>query len=143
MSLRAVATLLLVLLVGLPPAFAQSNNGRIEGTVQDPTGAVVPGARLTAVNVKTQAKTEATSGSQGEYVLTALPPGIYRLSVEAGGFRKAEIQSIEVNVGTAVAQIVRLEVGAASESVVVEANAVSVQTTESQVSRAVTMRDID
>jgi hypothetical protein len=147
MSIRRFFASLLVLLVCLlavsQPGTAQTNNGRILGTVQDPSGAVVPGAHLTAVNVKTQQKTEATSGSQGEFVLTALPPGTYKLTVEAAGFRKAEIQSIEVNVGAEVAQLIKLEVGTTSETVVVEASTVTVQTTESQVSRSVNLRDID
>src|ERR1051325_7907163 len=107
-SRRVLARVLVVCLLGSLIAFPQTNNGRIEGTVQDSSGGVVPGARLIATNVQTQLKVTAVSGSQGEYVLTPLPPGIYKLSTEASGFRRSDIESIEVNVGAVVSQIVKL-----------------------------------
>ena len=143
MRLHTFGRVVAILVLAVPMALAQSNNGRIEGTVQDPQGAVIPGANLTATNVGTQVKTEVVSGSQGEYVLTALPPGIYTLSVQAPGFRKADIEGIEVNVGATIARNVQLELGSIEESVRVEARTVAVQTTDSQVFRAVNMRDID
>ena len=135
--------LAIVCISALPPAHAQSNNGRIEGLVQDPTGAVIPGVHLTATNTKTEFKTDTTSGERGQYVLTALPPGIYKLTAEIKGFRKTDIDAIEVNVGATVAQTVKLELGSVEETVSVEANAVVVQTTDSQVYRAINIRDID
>jgi hypothetical protein len=138
-----MARLLVVCLLGSVVAFTQTNNGRIEGTVQDSSGSAVPGARLTATNVQTQLKVETTSGSQGEFVLTPLPPGIYKLTTEASGFRRSDIQAIEVNVGAVVAQIVRLEVGSLTETVTVEANAVTVATTDTQLYRSINIRDID
>jgi hypothetical protein len=93
-SRHKLTRLLMMCLLGLPLAYAQTNNGRIEGTVQDSSGGLVPGARLTATNVNTELKVDVTSGAQGEFVLTPLPPGIYMLSTEAGGFRKSEIQSL-------------------------------------------------
>ena len=140
---RVLAGLLATFILGAPAAFPQTNNGRIEGTVQDASGGVVPGARLTATNVKTQFKVTGTSGSQGEYVLTPLPPGTYKLMIEASGFRRSDIEALEVNVGAVVAQIVKLEVGAVTEAVTVEANAVSVTTTDTQLTRAIDLRDID
>ena len=134
---------LVLLLMSLALAQAQTTNGRIEGSVQDPSGGTVPGTHLTATNLKTQLKVEALSGSQGEYVLTPLPPGTYRLSAEASGFRKMEIDAIEVNVGATVPQIVKLEVGAVTESVTVAANSLTVATTDVQLTRAINIRDID
>jgi hypothetical protein len=144
MSLRQVAASALALcLLGPALAYSQTNNGRIEGTVEDSSGGVIPGARLTATNVKTDLRVGATSGGQGEFVLTPLPPGIYRLSVEANGFRKADIEAIEVNVGAVVPQIVKLELGAVTESVTVAANTLRVATTDVQLTRAINIRDID
>jgi hypothetical protein len=140
---RIVIRLLVLSLVGLPLAYAQTNNGRIEGIVEDTSGGVVPGARLTATYVKTELKVSATSGAQGEFVLTPLPPGIYRLSAEASGFRESEIEAIEVNVGAVVPQIVKLEVGTVNERVTVAANALTVATTDVQITRAINIRDID
>ena len=102
MSAASTRRILLLSFLAVLPLAGQTNNGRIEGTVQDPTGALVPGAKLSVVNTKTQTHLEATTGSQGEYVITPLPAGIYTMTVEAPGFRKAEIQALEVNVGTAL-----------------------------------------
>lgn len=124
-------------------AFGQVATARLEGSVQDQTGAVVPGAKITAVNVHTQHTVEQVSDSAGNYTFPSLQPGTYNLSTEASGFRKTVIEKIELNVSAVVSQIIKLEVGQTSESVEVTANTVSVQTTDSQISRAVTMRDID
>jgi carboxypeptidase family protein len=125
------------------PLFAQIETGRIDGTVQDQSGAIVPNARAVATNVKTERTAQATSDQQGNFVLTPLQPGLYRLTVEAAGFRKFVINALEVNVDTRLSQIVKLEVGQTTETVMVEANTVSVQTTESQVGEVINIRDID
>src|SRR5262245_3613906 len=114
---RVSTNLVCLCLLGALLAFPQTNNGRIEGTVQDSSGGAVPGARLTVTNVKTQRKVECTAGSQGEFVLAPLPPGTYKLTTEAAGFRRSDVHEIEVNVGAIVAQIVKLEVGAVTETV--------------------------
>jgi hypothetical protein len=143
MLLRRATKALAVLVLALPMVYGQSNNGRIEGIVQDPTGALVPGVQMTATNLRTQFKVESLSGEQGQYVLTALPPGIYRLSAELKGFRKTDIELIEVNVGATIAQNIKLNLGSVEETVTVEARAVSPQTTDSQLTRNINIRDID
>lgn len=138
-----LAVALFLFLITVLPVVAQVNSGRIDGVVQDPTGAVVPSAKVEALNVKTQKVTPATADAQGNFVVTALQPGIYRLSVDAQGFRKAVINDIEVNIDTTVSQIVKLEVGQTTETVMVEATNVSVQTTEAQVGQTINIKDID
>ncbi len=123
--------------------FGQTDSARLEGSVQDPTGAVVPNAKLTLVNVKTQARVEGASDASGNFIFASVLPGTYDLTAEAAGFRKSSLNNIELNVGAIVAQIMKLEVGQTTESVVVQATTVNVQTTDSQVSRTITMRDID
>jgi hypothetical protein len=123
--------------------FGQTDSARLEGTVQDPTGAVVPNAKLTLINANTQARVEGTTDAAGNFIFASVLPGTYNLSVEAAGFRKSTLNSIELNVGAIVSQAVKLEVGQTSESVTVQASTVNVQTTDSQVSRTITMRDID
>jgi hypothetical protein len=123
--------------------FGQTDSARLEGTVHDPTGAVVPNAKVTLVNVATQSHIEGTSDAAGAFIFASVLPGKYNLSVEAPGFRKSDVNGIELNVGSVISQTVKLEVGQTSDSVVVEATTVNVQTTDSQVSRTITMRDID
>ena len=122
---------------------AQIQNARIEGTVHDSSGAIVPGAKLLIVNTKTQVKAAVEANASGAFVFAAVQPGIYTLTAESTGFRKATLTNIEVNVGVTIRQDIKLEVGAVSDSITVEFNAVRVQTTEATIQRAVTLRDID
>src|ERR1700720_2849895 len=86
--------------------FGQTDSARLEGTVQDPTGAVVPNAKLTLVNVQTQARVEGTTDVSGNFIFASVLPGKYNLSVEAAGFRKGELNGLELNVGAVLSQTV-------------------------------------
>jgi hypothetical protein len=121
----------------------QTSNARLEGTVQDSSGAVIPGAKVNAVNIKTQTGSAVVSDAVGLYVITPLQPGTYRLTVDAGGFRAAVVNDIELTVGAIMNQVVTLEVGQLAEAVEVQANAVSVQATDAQIARAINIKDID
>lgn len=123
-------------------SFAQIQNARLEGNVIDSSGSLIPGAKLLLVNTKTQAKQSAESSAAGFFTFPTLQPGMYTLTAEANGFRKSTIANIEVNVGVTIRQDIQLEVGAVTESITVEFNAIRVQTTEATIQRAVTLRDI-
>ena len=124
------------------PLLAQIQSARVEGTVIDSSKAAIPGAKLALINDKTQVRLDVESDAAGFFVFATVPPGFYTLSAESQGFRKASLTNIEVTVGASLRQEVRLEVGAVSDSLTVEASAVTVQTTDATVSRAVTLRDI-
>src|ERR1039457_1038376 len=106
-------------------SFAQTQTARLVGTVHDSTGAVLPNAKVTAVNAGTKLRTETVSSASGDYVLPALQPGMYELTVEATGFRKARIESIELAAASNVSQAITLEVGQLTEVVEVTANTVN------------------
>ncbi len=116
---------------------------RLEGVVEDPSGAVVAGAKVTANNTKTQAHQEITSGADGRFVFPVVQAGIYSLTAEAAGFRKSVLANVEIGIAAVSSFVIKLEVGQAAESVTVEANTVSVQTSQSQISRSVNLKDID
>jgi hypothetical protein len=122
---------------------AQVSTSRLEGVVQDSSGAVVPNAKVVALNEKTQVRAETVTNADGLYVFPSLQPGTYTVSAESQGFRKAIVAAIELNVSVVVNQRFTLEVGQMTESVVVEASEVRVQTTDAQLGRSVTLRDID
>ena len=123
--------------------FSQTQTARLVGTVHDGTGAVVPSAKVTAVNLATRLSTETATNTSGDYVLPVLQPGTYSLTVEAAGFRKALIDGIELDAAANVSQSVTLEVGQLTETVEVTANTVTVQTADSQVANSVTLSDIE
>lgn len=135
--------LLGVFLLATASLFAQVQGARVEGVVQDSSGAVIPGAKLQIVNTRTQVQQEVQTDAQGYYIFPLLQPGFYNLTVEAGGFKKATLTNIELNVGMTIRQDVPLEVGAVVDSIVVESSSIRVQTTEGTIQRSVTLRDID
>lgn len=143
MNLEVVVKSVSLLILLAVSSFAQTANARLEGNVQDSSGAVVPGVKVLIVNTATQARSEVVADADGSFVFPTLQPGKYTLTAEATGFRTAVLSGIELSVGATVAQIVKLEVGPTTESISVEANSLTVQTTDSQVSSAVLMRDID
>ena len=67
--------------------FAQTDRGSIEGTVKDPNGAVVPGAKVQVVNIETNSKLDFSTSELGNYLAANLPVGSYRLVVQKEGFR--------------------------------------------------------
>ncbi|HEY0006153.1 MAG TPA: carboxypeptidase-like regulatory domain-containing protein [Pyrinomonadaceae bacterium] len=94
--LPRVGTLSLLLFVVCCSALAQNIVGTILGTVKDPQGALVQGAKVTVVNKATGDTREATSGADGTYTVTNLQPGRYRVTVEAQGFQTAVFEEVAV-----------------------------------------------
>jgi hypothetical protein len=103
--------------------YGQMNTADISGTVTDPTGAVVPRATVTALQVATQQKHSATSNDSGQFLLPQLPLGEYKLTVEALGFKQAVQEGLVLHAADHLRQDFSLELGDASQSVTVEANA--------------------
>src|ERR1035441_8663039 len=98
--LRVVACFLLLFSVA---AFAQSDRGTITGTVSDLSGAVVPNARVVAVFAESGTEIPVATTDTGNYTVASLRPGIYSVTAEAAGFKKATKTGILV----AVASVVR------------------------------------
>ena len=106
--------------------------GEITGLMADPTGAVISGATVTLTNSATGEKRTTVTGSAGVYRFPELPiVGTYTLYASPKGFKALKVQGIVISVGTVMAKDLKLEIGAASEQVTVEAGAEVVQTTES------------
>ncbi len=136
-ALLAIATLVPSALLG------QTQGARVEGTVLDSSNAAIAAAKLTLLNSRTQQKLEVTSNASGYYLFAAVVPGLYTLTAEAQGFRQSTIANLEVNVGVSLRQEIKLEVGSVAESITIEASAVTIQTSDATIQRAVTLRDID
>ena len=114
-----------------PVLLAQTaGTGGLTGTVADSTGAVVPNATVTATGENGQVRT-ATTGPDGVYKFTLLPPGNYRVRFEAAGFNAVEVPSATVNVTETEVLNSTLAVGAQTQEVTVQADVETVQTATS------------
>ncbi len=129
MIIRSLGVLLLALLVLAAGAWAQDSFGTISGTVMDSTGAAIPGAKITIRNTdKGVVVREVETGATGLYMVTKLVVGRYSVTVEATGFKKVTISSIDLNVGEIYRSDVTMQVGSVVETVTVEAAALQVET---------------
>src|SRR5437667_3028005 len=140
-SIRAGLTALCALLVA-SIAYAQSDLGAIQGFVKDPSGASVPNARVTVHN-QSGLERRAVTNESGYFAITSIPPGYYSVAIEAAGFKKYESLNNKLDPSSALAVDAALAVGAATETVEVSAEAVSLQTESAAVQRVVTREQID
>src|SRR5215212_8977027 len=104
----------------LPLASAQETTGNIQGTVKDPTGAVVAGATVTATNA--QRTFNATTNEGGEYNFNNLQPGMYKVTATGAGFNTVTRENVPVELGRTLQVNFDLAVGGASATVTVTAN---------------------
>lgn len=106
--------------------------GTILGTVTDTTGAVVPGAAVTITNTQTNVSVKETTSSSGDYYASSLNPGQYRVSVTLTGFQKAVINSLTLTVDQKLRADVALKPGAVTQTLEVQAQAVTLDTDTSE-----------
>ncbi len=104
------------------PAAAQLDRGQISGTIKDQTGAVVPGATVTATDLQTQNPRVVVTDASGYYIFPNLPPGRYSVSAELSGFRKVVNENVQVDATASVTRDFTLETGALTETVTVSAD---------------------
>ena len=138
MTFVALALLLLAAL-----CHAQNVTGTISGIVHDPSGAVVPGVKLTATNAGTSAKFQSTSDATGTYTIRTLPVGVYDLTAEQNGFKKYETKGIRLQVNEVARMDVTLAVGSVGETVTVSGQAVTVDTATATLKAVVDQRRIE
>jgi hypothetical protein len=127
----------------VPSLLAQSaGTGAVTGTVTDPSGAVIAGAMVTATHIDTNQERTTTTGADGSYRFTLLPPGNYRVRISAAGFKTAEVSSFAVAVTETAALNRQLEVGAPTEQITVESVVETIQTAHSTLGTTVTGSNI-
>jgi hypothetical protein len=121
-------------------AQSQAGTGTIVGTVYDSSGAVVPGAKVSAQGKATGFTREVASNDAGQYRIILLPPGTYVVTVVQSGFKTNKTE-VQVTVGSTVTIDVKLAVGAATETIEVTASVV-VETTSSISDALINQRSI-
>ena len=133
----------LSLLVCAAIAWGQSDRGTITGAVSDPAGAVVANAAIEARNQATGLVYSSATTATGNYTIGQLPVGQYEVSVAVPGFKKYVRQGLTVEVAQTVRVDIALEVGAATESVTVEADAPLLKTESGDISHSVNSKTMD
>jgi hypothetical protein len=116
--------------------------GSLRGTVTDPQGAAVPGAKATLVNTDTNFTLVSTSDANGLYQFNALPPAPYRLTVEAQGFTQKVLEHVQIIPDQPNALDVKLEVGQVQQSVTVSETTEALDTETANVSGTVSSNQI-
>src|SRR5215831_16094973 len=124
-------------------ATAQSNVATITGRVEDPQGAVIPNAKVTATNEATSVSHTVNTTGSGLYTIPELPPGIYDVRAEAPSFAAGQAKAVKLNVGDSRDLDFKLTVGSASQIVEVTGVAALIETTKTDVSTSVTDLDME
>jgi Carboxypeptidase regulatory-like domain/TonB dependent receptor len=133
MNLRALVCSLSLTVAVL----AQSDRGTVTGTVTDPAGAVVAGANIEAKNTETGVLFQAASTDTGNFTIPQLPAGVYEVSVTVPGFKKYVRTGLTVEVTQTIRIDIPLEVGAATDSVTVQADATLLKTESGEISHTI------
>jgi len=131
LAVLAGAACLLLAASALPQGIA---TGSISGLIADPSGAVVPGAKVTVVNSATNIAATAQTNNDGGFALRSLPPGTYKITIEAPNFRTTILEKIEVSVAKDTdLGTLKMELGRIGETIQVESATPIIEATTSQV----------
>ena len=141
-SLFTFLLILLAFVAPARPALGQVNLGAIQGSVQDPQNAVVPGAKLVLKNESTGVVANASSNGSGLYGFLNISPGNYTLTVQAKGFSTSVQQHIVVGTGSTVPVGVTLQPGGVQETVTVSMDSAAVETETSDIGTVITPEEI-
>ncbi|MGZ4822215.1 MAG: carboxypeptidase regulatory-like domain-containing protein, partial [Terriglobales bacterium] len=132
----------LLVLTAVPVMAQATFFGRIVGVVLDPSGAVVQGASVVAIDEGTGAKHPVTSKGEGSFVIPQLSAGSYTVQVSAPGFTTSVFKQVKVDPGKEYSLTVNLKVGATEQAVEVVAGQQLVNTSSSEVTSTVTMDQV-
>ena len=124
-------------------ALAQFTTARLSGTVEDHTGAAVPGATVIVEQAGTGYKQEVKTGAAGEYLFPSLPVGSYQLTVEMVGFGTYVQKGIGLEVGQAASQKVTLAIGTVAQQVTVEGSSNQVTTDDAAIAQVIDQKSIE
>ncbi|MBW4039676.1 MAG: TonB-dependent receptor [Acidobacteria bacterium] len=123
--------------LAIQSAHAVDTNGRIIGKVTDPTGALVPGAQITATNLLTGVKYTTVSQKDGGYFFAQLPIGTYSITATAHGFKAFQATGMQLKIDQEYNEPVQFTAGSENETVSVSADSIQVNTTDSQLNNVV------
>ena len=142
MKRPVASTLLIVCLFPIQSLLGQVQAGRIVGTVTDPNKAVVQNARVVITHTGTSQAKNLTTGVAGEFVLTPVDPGVYNVTVTAGGFGTSQVKGVEVVVGQSTRVDVELKLGDVSTRIQVTAAPALINTESGTLGQEITNKQI-
>jgi hypothetical protein len=125
-----------------PRAFGQAEQGTITGSIKDNSGALIRGAHITATNVATNVVSSTVSDDSGYYTVPYLAPGTYNVSAEASGFSTTTVSDVNITVNLSTAVNFILKVGVISQKITVQANAIQLETENSELGGSVSRQQI-
>lgn len=140
--MKTAIKLLLILCLGAAPVLAQSNTGRLVGTVTDASG-VIPGASVTVKDNKTSKERTVTASDDGSFSVPQLDPGTYTVTITAAGHKSFTASDVKIDVGRDYSLNPALEVGNISENVTVIAGAEVINSANAELSNTVSPRQIE
>lgn len=112
---RNLLVCLVIFLLSVTSAWAQTGTSAVGGTVIDQQGKAVPGAKVTLINIATNATRSTESSGTGSYLFDLIKPGEYRIEVEAKGFSKTVVNNVRALIGKPTETNVQLQIGAVTE----------------------------
>lgn len=139
---KAILLIRSLLCLGVLALSAYSQTAQMTGTVTDATGASVPGAQVTAINVDTGVSRSSVTNDAGNYLITTLFPGRYSVTASAPGFKQMKRESLTLAVEQVARLDFRMELGETKESVTVEATAVLLDAASNTIGTVVENRKI-
>ena len=143
-SCRHILAVLSCLMLMAPSLLlAQSDEGRILGTITDSTGSVVVGAKITITNTATGVGRDLVSNSVGDFAATALKPGSYVVTAEAAGFKKAISTPVLLEVARDVRVDLKLQPGGLNETIQVTAEGTLADTTDTTLNGVLSNKPIN
>ena len=138
MRVKFAAILVMLVLALAPWASAQSGKGTITGRVTDPSGGVVPGAKVAVINTETGVRFETLTNGEGYFETQSLIPSLYDVEVQAPNFKTLARKGITVQVEDHIALDLKLQVGQISESVTITAEGPQLRSDDAQVGEVIT-----
>ena len=136
--MRTLPALVLLLVILSPPVLlAQSTSASLKGRVTDPSKSLIVGAKVATINTTTNFRYEGVTDGSGEYYLTNLPPGTYRLEIEKPRFKKLIKPEVILHVQDVLEIDFEMSVGSPSESITVKAGAPLLNTESGTVSTVI------
>jgi len=140
--LTAVFCWVTVMGLSSSPLYAQTVSATIQGTITDGTGAVIPAATVTVINLETNIQRRVTSNAVGFYAVTNLPPGRYRVEMAVAGFQTRINENVILAVGQRSTLNTTLQLGDVTEQVTVTAEELALPTTTSEVGGIISPQEV-